>query len=154
MHSGSRRIGTHVANVNILRSNVYKQVCVHLRMFYFEISAVFAAEFDCSGFQNSSTGSVKKKIDESCAGGKEIENRSIASNQDDGPNDHGDEEWESSASKGWSIELKYMPSFLLKNNEMTNLLTMQRGCRIKLHRKLIATNSKDINYGRRAMSPA
>ena len=37
-------------------------------------------------FRNFSTGSVQKKMDESCAGGKEIENRSIASNQEDGPN--------------------------------------------------------------------
>ena len=45
-------------------------------------------------FSNSSTSSVKKKMDESCAGGKEIENSSIASNQ--GPN-HDDGEqvnWE------------------------------------------------------------
>ena len=60
MHSGSRRIGTHVSNVNILRACVYKQVCVRLQMFYIETSAVFAAEFDCSGFRNFSTGSVRK----------------------------------------------------------------------------------------------
>ena len=61
----------------------------------------FAAELDCSGFRNSRTGSVLKKIDGSCAGGKVIENPSISPNQhEDGPNDD-NEVLETGKSKGW-----------------------------------------------------
>ena len=96
----------------------------------------FATELGCCGLRNSRTGSVLKSMGESCAGRKEIENPSISPNQDaDGPN-HDDEILELSASKGWSIELKYMPLFYekqLNDKILNNLETMQDKVAPKAH---------------------
>ena len=88
-------------------------------------------------FRNFSTGLVPKKKDESYAGGKEIENPSISPNQDEGGPYNHDEVWESSKSKGWSIELKYMLLFTekeLNDKLINNAETMPDKVAPKAHR--------------------
>ena len=78
-------------------------------------------------------------MDESYAGDKEIENPSISPNQDEDvpTNNHDNDVWESSTSKGWSIELKHMPLFTekeLNDKLINNAETMPDNVTPKAHR--------------------
>ena len=80
--------------------------------------------------RNFSTGSVQKKMDESCAGGKEIENRSIASNQEDGPNhDDGEQVNKEVRPVGGTHVQCLFAQPIAKRTDISNFIVFQAGNR-------------------------